>query len=84
MPGQRKRKAQRRREADAWNRRPAGAQWERRFSTQDRDELRAYLDGLSRSGVRADEIRIDMPCGRLEHPTWYTVSVLVPTPDRPS
>lgn len=80
MPGQRKRKAQKRREADALSARVAAGHWERRLETQDHDELRAYVAELARSGVRPDDTRIDMLCGRLVQPTWYVVSVLVPGP----
>ncbi|MFF4370279.1 hypothetical protein [Streptomyces sp. NPDC001594] len=80
MPGQRKRKERRRREADASRDRQASGRWERRFSTVDEGELRAYLRELARSGARAEDIRIDMACGRLVNPTGYTVSVLVPAP----
>ncbi|MFD8979827.1 hypothetical protein [Streptomyces sp. NPDC059564] len=78
MPGQRKRKAQRRRESDArWAARSAG-RWERRFSTQDQDEFRAYVRELLRTGIRAEDVRLDTLCGRLTHPTSHVVSVWVP------
>lgn len=80
MPGQRKRKERERREADARRARETSGRWERRFSTLDEGELRAYLAQLARSGVNSDDIRVDMACGRLVNPTGYTVSVLVPGP----
>ncbi|GAA0303526.1 hypothetical protein GCM10010302_47590 [Streptomyces polychromogenes] len=80
MPGQRKRRERERREADARREREASGRWERRFSTLDEAELRAYLKDLARSGVSPEDVRIDRACGRLVHPTGYTVSVLVPGP----
>ncbi|MEV7543640.1 hypothetical protein [Streptomyces sp. NPDC089915] len=80
MPGQRKRRERERRRADARRDREASGRWEPRFSTLDEAELRTYLRELARSGVAAEDIRIDMACGRLVNPTGYTVSVLVPAP----
>ncbi|MFH7595840.1 hypothetical protein WDV06_12155 [Streptomyces racemochromogenes] len=77
MPGQRKRKERGRREADARREREASGRWEHRFSTLDEGELRTYLRELTRSGVSAEDVRIDMACGRLVNPTGYSVSVLV-------
>ncbi|GLW00157.1 hypothetical protein [Streptomyces lavendulae] len=78
MPGQRKRKAQRRRESEARRAARQDGRWERRFATQDQAEFRAYVHELLRGGdLRPEDVRLDMLCGRLTHPTTHVVSVWV-------
>ncbi|MFJ4320517.1 hypothetical protein ACIP46_35330 [Streptomyces lavendulae] len=78
MPGQRKRKAQQRRESEARRAARQDGRWERRFATQDQAEFRAYVHELLRGGdLCPEDVRLDMLCGRLTHPTTHVVSVWV-------
>ncbi|MET8755458.1 hypothetical protein ABZW32_35970 [Streptomyces sp. NPDC004667] len=78
MPGQRKRKAQQRRESEAWRAARQNGRWERRFATQDQAEFKAYVHELLRDGtLTPEDVRLDMLCGRLTHPTTHVVSVWV-------
>ncbi|WP_327306232.1 hypothetical protein OG730_24310 [Streptomyces sp. NBC_01298] len=78
MPGQRKRARSRiratQRTADARGR------WEPLFSTAEESEVRAYVGRLRADGTVSDpsQLRIDLFCGRLEHPSTYQVSLFVP------
>ncbi|MFD8411794.1 hypothetical protein ACFV2Q_08530 [Streptomyces sp. NPDC059650] len=54
------------------------------FSTQDHAEFTAEIKRLHQTGAFTDpsQLRCDMFCGRLEHPSTYRLSVFVPqTPD---
>lgn len=80
MPGQRKRKQKQRRD---WERsRPdrVPGHWEPLFSTQVHSELKEFTRRLHEEGTVTDpaQLRIDMFCGRLTHPSSYRVSVYVP------
>ncbi|MGW6833326.1 hypothetical protein ACWGCI_07925 [Streptomyces sp. NPDC054949] len=78
MPGQR---ARREREAAARRRRAERAgHWERRFVTDDRTRFREEAEALRHQGFADEDIRIDMLCGRLTHPTTYVLSVFVADP----
>ncbi|MFF3215346.1 hypothetical protein ACFYYB_32475 [Streptomyces sp. NPDC002886] len=78
MPGQRKRARSRiratQRTADARGR------WEPLFSTTEESEVRAYVARLRADGTATDpsQLRIDLFCSRLEHPSTYQVSLFVP------
>ncbi|MFD0074445.1 hypothetical protein ACFVIY_18620 [Streptomyces sp. NPDC127166] len=82
MPGQRKRKKRQRealaRQADRFG--PDAGRWEVLYSTQDEPTLRAEMRRLfaGRPDLGEDEIRVDVLCGRLVHPTTYRLSVFVP------
>ncbi|MFC4958460.1 hypothetical protein ACFPFX_19435 [Streptomyces mauvecolor] len=80
MPGQRKRKRQRERAAQA--RSPRAGRWEPLFSTRDEAELRAHVQRLRAEGELTDPsmMRVDMFCGRLQSPTSYRLSLFVPDP----
>ncbi|MEU9031617.1 hypothetical protein AB0D46_29675 [Streptomyces sp. NPDC048383] len=52
------------------------------FSTEDRRELRAHLDELTRTGtVRAEDVRVDVLCGRPARTTHHQVSGRIPEPE---
>jgi hypothetical protein len=77
MPGQRKRKREGRRRAEAF---AAGAgHWEVVFETQDEAEWRAYMGHVRTSRELGDlsTLRMDTLCGRLIHPTTYRLSRFV-------
>ncbi|MGW8329315.1 hypothetical protein ACWGLE_15575 [Streptomyces sp. NPDC055897] len=77
MPGQRKRKRQRERAAQA--RSPQAGRWKPVFSTQDETELRAQVGRMCAEGEVTDPsmIRVDMACGRLRSATSYQLSLFV-------
>ncbi|MFF4320309.1 hypothetical protein [Streptomyces sp. NPDC001568] len=81
MPGQHRRRERARRRTEAWSAAHTAGRWNHVFSTEDPAELRTYLDALTRSGAaRAEDVRVDHPCGRLIHATRYEVSVWTPEP----
>ncbi|MGW4380153.1 hypothetical protein [Kitasatospora sp. NPDC004531] len=85
MPGQRKRKRQQqelaREHAARYYAQGAGS-WQVLLSSGDHAELKAYVNELSAAepDLRSDDLRIDMFCGRDEHPTRYRLSRFVPNP----
>ncbi|MFG3257239.1 hypothetical protein [Streptomyces sp. NPDC048172] len=85
MPGQRKRKSQRRHAAERMAARTSGpGRWEVVFETQSAAEWR---EGLRRLRTEAADIdweltRIDTLCGRLQQPTTYRLSRFVPATGR--
>ncbi|WP_307517752.1 hypothetical protein [Streptomyces umbrinus] len=82
MPGQRKRKRQRRDEAE----RAAACfasdvgRWEVLFETQDGAEWRAHIRRLRASDTQIDwsAVRVDTFCGRTVQPTTFRLSLFVP------
>ncbi|RSS51663.1 hypothetical protein EF918_35505 [Streptomyces sp. WAC06614] len=82
VPGQRKRKRQQERERREWAERfgEGAGRWEAVFSTQDPDAWKAELQRLRREepSIEWDTVRMDVFCGRLEHPNTYRLSVFVP------
>ncbi|WP_327253301.1 hypothetical protein [Streptomyces sp. NBC_01244] len=80
MPGQRKRARTRSRIRATQRTADAPGRWEPLFSTTEQSELRTYLDRLRADGTVTDpsQLRIDLLCGRLAHPTTYRVSLFVP------
>ncbi|MGF1425938.1 hypothetical protein [Kitasatospora sp. LaBMicrA B282] len=85
MPGQRKRKRQRRGEVQRTTARfaPDAGHWEVLFETQDESEWRDHIHRLRATDTQIDwtAIRIDTFCGRLVQPTTYRLSLFVPTPE---
>ncbi|MFD3875990.1 hypothetical protein [Streptomyces sp. NPDC058623] len=82
MPGQHRRRERARRRVEAWSAAHMTGRWNHVFSTEDRRELRTYLDELTRTGtVRAEDVRVDVLCGRPAHTTHYQVSVRTPEPE---
>ncbi|MFD4601921.1 hypothetical protein ACFWPQ_28295 [Streptomyces sp. NPDC058464] len=81
MPGQRKRRRQRkdemRRAADRFA--PEAGRWEVRFETQDEPEWREHIRRLRASDTQIDwsAARMDTLCGRLMQPTTYRLSLFV-------
>lgn len=80
MPGQRRRREREARRAEARTAREARGRWEVLFETTDEAEWRAYRQRAGGGSARfgADDLRVDVLCGRGAHPTAYRVSVLVP------
>ncbi|MFD7629715.1 hypothetical protein ACFV7Q_27445 [Streptomyces sp. NPDC059851] len=79
MPGQRKRKRKHAGE-HARNQPTVPGRWQPIFSTQAHAELKAEITRLHETGTvtHAWELRCDMFCGRLEHPTTYQLSIFIP------
>ncbi|KDN81753.1 hypothetical protein [Kitasatospora cheerisanensis] len=84
MPGQGKRRRKRQDEArrNAARHAPEAGTWEVLFTTQDEEEWAAYLRRFraERPPVDESDLRMDMFCGRLIHPTTYRLSRFVPHP----
>ncbi|MGI3223084.1 hypothetical protein ACRJ4B_02970 [Streptomyces sp. GTA36] len=82
MPGQRKRKHQRRDEAERAAARfaPDLGRWEVLFETQDGTEWRDHMRRLRASDTQIDwsAVRVDTLCGRTVHPTTFRLSLFVP------
>ncbi|MEU7005527.1 hypothetical protein [Streptomyces sp. NPDC046332] len=77
MPGQRKRKRHR---SGTERFAPASGHWSVLFETQDESEWRVHVQRLRAPDTRIDwsAVRIDTFCGRLERPTTYRLSLVVP------
>ena len=80
MPGQRRRREREARRAGARVAREARGRWEVLFETTDEAEWRAYRrSGRGKPvGLREEDLRVDVLCGRGAHPTIYRLSMLVP------
>ncbi|MET9350338.1 hypothetical protein [Streptomyces termitum] len=81
MPKQRRRKqrAAREREREAERHRPGAGRWEVRYSGLDETAWRTEARRLiTEEGVSSEDLRLDMLCGRGDHPTAYRASVFVP------
>ncbi|MFJ7272596.1 hypothetical protein ACIQV3_39205 [Streptomyces sp. NPDC099050] len=80
MPRQRKRARARSRIRATQRTADARGRWEPMFSTTEQSEVRAYVGRLRADGTFTDpsQLRIDLLCGRLVHPSTYQVSLFVP------